>query len=76
VYRGLSPAVKKIPHLKFLVNKPTDAQTSNFIGIITIHVSGSLTAHHQEFWPYIRVDTIYAVLVTECYQAWDVPSRA
>jgi hypothetical protein len=29
--------------------KPTDALNSNFIGIITLHVSGSLSAHHQEF---------------------------
>jgi hypothetical protein len=29
--------------------KPTDALSSNFIiGIITLHVSGSLSAHHQE----------------------------
>jgi hypothetical protein len=29
--------------------KPTDAPISNFIGITTLHVSGSLSAHHQEF---------------------------
>jgi hypothetical protein len=29
--------------------KPTDALDSNFIGIMTVHVSGSLSAHHQEF---------------------------
>jgi hypothetical protein len=29
--------------------KPTDALNSSFIGITTIHVSGSLSAHHQEF---------------------------
>ena len=29
--------------------KPTDALNSNFIDIITLHVSGSLSAHHQEF---------------------------
>jgi len=34
---------------KFLVNKPTDALNSNFIGITTLHVSGRLSAHHQEF---------------------------
>ena len=34
---------------KFLVNKPTDALNFNFIGITTLHVSGSLSAHHQEF---------------------------
>ena len=34
---------------RFLVNKTTDALNSNFIGITTLHVSGSLSAHHQEF---------------------------
>ena len=34
---------------RFLVNITTDALTSNFIGITTLHVSGSLSAHHQEF---------------------------
>ena len=29
--------------------KPTDALKSNFIGITTLHVSDSLSAHHQEF---------------------------
>ena len=29
--------------------KPTDALNSNFIGIMTLHVSGTLSAHHQEF---------------------------
>jgi len=29
--------------------KPKDALNSNFIGITTLHVSGSLSAHHQEF---------------------------
>ena len=29
--------------------KPTDALNSNFIGIMTLHVSGSISAHHQEF---------------------------
>jgi hypothetical protein len=29
--------------------KSTDALNSNFIGITTLHVSGSLSAHHQEF---------------------------
>ena len=28
--------------------KPTDALNSSFIGIITLHASGSLSAHHQE----------------------------
>ena len=29
--------------------KPTDALNSNFIAITTVRVSGSLSAHHQEF---------------------------
>jgi hypothetical protein len=29
--------------------KPTDALNSTFIGITTLYVSGSLSAHHQEF---------------------------
>jgi len=29
--------------------KPTDALNSSFIGITTLHVPGSLSAHHQEF---------------------------
>jgi len=29
--------------------KPTDVLNSNFIGITTLHVSGSLSTHHQEF---------------------------
>jgi len=32
-----------------LLIKPTDALNSNFTGITTLHVSGSLSAHHQEF---------------------------
>ena len=33
----------------YLLIKPTDALNSNFIGITTLHISGSLSAHHQEF---------------------------
>ena len=29
--------------------KPTDALNSSFTGITTLHVSGSISAHHQEF---------------------------
>jgi len=29
--------------------KPTDALKSDFIGVTTLHVSASLSAHHQEF---------------------------
>jgi hypothetical protein len=37
--------------------KPTDSLNSNFIGITTLHVSGSLPAHHQEFLAYIGIGT-------------------
>jgi len=36
-------------YLSSLRIKPTDALNSNFIGITTLHVSGSLSAHHHEF---------------------------
>jgi len=29
--------------------KPSDALNSSSIGITTLHVSGSVSAHHQEF---------------------------
>jgi hypothetical protein len=32
-----------------LLIKLTDTLKSNFIGITTLHFSGSLSAHHQEF---------------------------
>ena len=35
--------------------RPTDALNSNFIGITTLHVSGSLSAHHQEFLAVHRI---------------------
>ena len=35
--------------------KPTDALNSNFIGMTTLNVSGSLSAHHQEFWAIYRL---------------------
>jgi len=37
--------------------KPTDALILNFIGITTVHVSGSLSAHHQEFLAYVGFGT-------------------
>jgi hypothetical protein len=41
---------RKVTHpSQIKMNKPTDALNSNFIGITTVHVSGSLSAHHQEF---------------------------
>jgi hypothetical protein len=48
---------------RFLVNKPTDELSSNFIiGVITLHVSGSLSAHHQEF----RID-LFTCLEACCH---------
>ena len=41
--------------------KPTDALNSNFIGITTLHVSGSLSAHHQEF---LAVHRLWYILCT------------
>ena len=35
--------------------KPTVALDSNFIGMTNLHVSGSLSAHHQEFWTIHRL---------------------
>jgi hypothetical protein len=35
--------------------KPTDTLNSSFIGMKTLHVSGSLSAHHQEFWAVHRL---------------------
>jgi hypothetical protein len=34
-------------------------------------VSGSLSAHHQEFLAYIGIGTFYAVFMTVCYQEQD-----
>ena len=48
--------------------KPTDALNSNFIGITTLHVSGSLSAHHQEFLAVHRHWYIVADLKIVCYQ--------
>jgi hypothetical protein len=42
--------------------KPTDALNSNFIGITTLHVSGSLSAHHQESLAYTGFGRFYAGL--------------
>jgi len=41
--------------------KPTDALNSKFIGITIVQVSGSLSAHHQEFLAYIGFGIFYAL---------------
>jgi len=35
--------------------KPTDVPNSSFIGVTTLHVSGSLSAHHQYFLAVYRL---------------------
>jgi len=51
--------------------KPTDALNSNFIGITTLRVSGSLSAHHQEFLAVHWHWYISADLMSVCYQQQD-----
>jgi hypothetical protein len=51
--------------------KPTDALNFNFIGITTLHVSGSVSAHHQEFLTVHRHWYIFADFMTVCYQEQD-----
>ena len=48
--------------------KPIDALNSNFIGITTLHVSGSLSAHHQEFLAVHRRWYILCSFDDCCYQ--------
>ena len=48
--RGIVFYVRMTVHRnKLKLIKPTDALNSNFIGVTTLQVSGSLSAHHQEF---------------------------
>ena len=56
---------------RFLVNKATDALNSNFIGIATLHVSGSLSAHHQEF---LAVHRLWYILCS-CNETFATRSR-
>jgi hypothetical protein len=44
---------------------------SNFIGITTLHVSGGLSAHHQEFLAIHWNWYILCNLMTVCYQEQD-----
>jgi len=39
--------------------RPTDALNYSFVGITTLHVSGSLSAHHQEFLAVHRLWYIF-----------------
>jgi len=51
--------------------KPTDALNSNCNGITSLHVSDSLSAHHQEFLAVLGLWYIFADLMTVCYQEQD-----
>jgi len=51
--------------------KLTDSLNSSFIGITTLHVSGSISAHHQEFLAVHQHRYIFADLMTICYQEQD-----
>ena len=53
--------------------KPTDALNSSFIGITTLHVSGSLPAHHQEFWAVHWLWYILLVLLLYMFRAASLP---
>jgi hypothetical protein len=53
--------------------KLADALNSNFIGIATLHVSGSISAHHQEFLAVHRHWYILCSLITVCQQEQEVP---
>jgi len=56
--------------------KPTDALYSSFIGITNLHVSGSLSAHHQEFLAVHRHGDIFADFMAVCYQEQTVIESA
>jgi hypothetical protein len=56
--------------------KATDALNSIFIGITTLQVSGSLSAHHQEYLAVHRHWYIFADLMTVCYQEQNAPGSA
>jgi hypothetical protein len=62
IHESRSENTFEIYILGFLSIKPTDALSSNFIiGIITLHVSGSLSAQQQELLSrYNGIGTIYA----------------
>jgi hypothetical protein len=42
--------------------RPTDELISNLIGVTTLHVSGSLSAHNQEFLAYIIIIIIIIII--------------
>jgi hypothetical protein len=67
-------ACSEITVLYSLWIKPTDALNSNFIGITTLHVSGSLSAHHQES---LAVHWIWYILCScdEPFATWSRMER-
>jgi len=48
--------------------KPTDALNSNFIVMTTLYVSGRFLPIIRGSEPYLGFGTLYAVVVTVCYQ--------
>ena len=53
---------------KFLVNKTNRRAEFQFFGITTIHVSGRLSAHHQEFLAVHRHWYVLCSFDYRCYQ--------
>ena len=60
-----------VPSVVTLWIKPTDALNSSFIGITTLHVSGNLSAHHQEF---LAVHRLWYILCS-CDEPFATRSR-
>jgi hypothetical protein len=58
---------------RFLANKTNRCIEFQLTGITTLHVSGSLSAHHQEFLAYIGFGTFYAVVMNFWLQCNPIP---
>jgi hypothetical protein len=56
---GLTYVTLIVKIVQILWIKPTDTLNSNLIGITTLHVSGNLSAHHQEFLAYVGFGTFW-----------------
>ena len=50
--------------------RPIGALNSNFIGITTLHVSGSLSAHHQEFLAVHRLWYIFCSCASQLHKMY------
>jgi len=59
---------KRINYTNSLWIKLTDAPNSSFIAITTVHVSGSLSAHHQELLAVHRLWYILCSCDDRVYQ--------